>query len=453
MPPPHPRRVYSLQEKQHLLANLDLEVAHRTRQFETWLADQLENFNIHQQGQISRIPKQVRSMTMRDFGAKYNGNVQEALRGVQRERMAAAGMDENFAEIDKSERKRKWAASQEVDNDPSGSRTSPRKDPVEPKAAKNARVMPTPSPKKKPVPSLGPGNPHRSRLLTTSKATATSRSMSRIPPSPSPQKSRPPFVTGGTRPPSRSTSPTKHPAPKAPGSRVPSSSTFNPALPPKTPSYPTTSHRFSQPPGVMRLPRKDESMLSVNGSPLANPYQFGLGWFNRTGISENAISQLTKSDTIGEHQKLKRTASNIIVRRDTSILNGASVLHSRAQSQLGFYPPSGATSVAHSREQSQVIHAFPQKPPSYSSQFPQHPEDQTPIDVPATLEPVPTHTASFSALVAIPTIDGHLLEFDPLQTSPRALEALEGISDSAKKQARLEMGRLVQAAVDKWKIS
>jgi len=65
---------------------------------------------------------------------------------------------------------------------------------------------------------------------------------------------------------------------------------------------------------------------------------------------------------------------------------------------------------------------------------------------------LPHHLRSFSALVAIPTKDGHLLEFDPLQTSPGALDALEGITDSAKKQARVEMGRLVQAAVDKWKI-
>lgn len=70
----------------------------------------------------------------------------------------------------------------------------------------------------------------------------------------------------------------------------------------------------------------------------------------------------------------------------------------------------------------------------------------------ATPRPIPKHVRSFSALVAIPTKDGHLLEFDPLQTSPGALDALEGITDSAKKQARVEMGRLVQAAVDKWKI-
>jgi hypothetical protein len=59
---------------------------------------------------------------------------------------------------------------------------------------------------------------------------------------------------------------------------------------------------------------------------------------------------------------------------------------------------------------------------------------------------------TFSAFVAIPTKDGHLLEFDPLQTSPGSIDALDGITNSAKKQAKMEMGRLVQAAVDKWKI-
>lgn len=72
---------------------------------------------------------------MREFGQKYNGNVQEAVRGVQRERIAAASLDANFAEIDKSERKRKWAASQEVESEASGSGS--RKDATEPRAAKN----------------------------------------------------------------------------------------------------------------------------------------------------------------------------------------------------------------------------------------------------------------------------------------------------------------------------
>jgi hypothetical protein len=55
-------------------------------------------------------------------------------------------------------------------------------------------------------------------------------------------------------------------------------------------------------------------------------------------------------------------------------------------------------------------------------------------------------------LLSIPTKDGHLLEFDPLQTSPGALDALDGITASAKKQAKEDVGRLVQAAVDKWKV-
>jgi hypothetical protein len=82
-------------------------------------------------------------MTMREFGEKYNGNVQEALRGVQREKMAAAGLDANFAEIDRSERKRKWVASQEVESEASGSGTPG--DTTEPHAAKNGEFIAVPS--------------------------------------------------------------------------------------------------------------------------------------------------------------------------------------------------------------------------------------------------------------------------------------------------------------------
>ena len=96
-------------------------VEHRTRQFEAWLKDRLENFTIHQEGQVSRIPKQVRSMTMREFGKKYEGNIQSALRGYQKERLVAAGGDATLGEIDKSMRKRKWVASQETEAEVSGS--------------------------------------------------------------------------------------------------------------------------------------------------------------------------------------------------------------------------------------------------------------------------------------------------------------------------------------------
>lgn len=106
-------------------------VAHRTRQFESWLADRLENFTIHQEGQISRIPKQVRSMTMREFGEKYQGNIQAALRGYQKERLVAAGTEANFGEIDKSMRKRKWVEGIEAEMEKNNN-----KDGEPPRAAK-----------------------------------------------------------------------------------------------------------------------------------------------------------------------------------------------------------------------------------------------------------------------------------------------------------------------------
>jgi hypothetical protein len=51
---------------------------------------------------------------MREFGEKYNGDVQAALRGLQRERMVEAGGGVGDMEIYKSVRKRKWVASVEA---------------------------------------------------------------------------------------------------------------------------------------------------------------------------------------------------------------------------------------------------------------------------------------------------------------------------------------------------
>jgi hypothetical protein len=136
MEQPNTKRKYSKEEKRQLLANLDIEgefnslikhnlttlitpstVEHKVRQFEAWLSDTLENFRIHQDGQISRVPKLVRGLTMREFGEKYNGDVQAALRGLQREKMGV-GVDpggEGDSEMDKSMRKRKWVASVEAE--------------------------------------------------------------------------------------------------------------------------------------------------------------------------------------------------------------------------------------------------------------------------------------------------------------------------------------------------
>jgi hypothetical protein len=163
-------------------------------------------------------------------------------------------------------------------------------------------------------------------------------------------------------------------------------------------------------------------------------------------VEQHVGGDADETNAGGQTRQLKKTRSNIIIRRGPSILTSDG---SRTESQLSFYTTPETISPSDSQEQSQPPYST--KPPSYSSQFPHPPSTQAFLEV-QTPKSIPNHTRSFSALVAIPTKDGHLLEFDPLQTSPGGLEALEGITDSAKKQARMEMGRLVQAAVDKWKI-
>ncbi|KAG6811629.1 hypothetical protein H0H92_006498 [Tricholoma furcatifolium] len=438
---PRTNRKYTQEEKQHLIANLELEVTHRIRQFESWLADRLQNFNMHQEGHISRIPKQVRGMTMREFGEKYNGNVQAALRGFQKEKFVAAGGEGSLGELDKDARKRKWIASQE---------STDAKD-SEPKAPKNARIAPAATPKKAGS-SMGPGTAQRARLLAAgNKTPGTVRTMNRTAPSPSPQKPRPPFGSklgkAAQAPPFRPASPSKHTTSK---SRVPSISNFNPELPAKAPKYPNDG-----PSNAPRLPRRNESMLSVNGSPLANPYEFGIGWLNGMNMDEHDREETSNPDLAPESGTLKRTKSSIMIRRDPSVafpprLKSDEGLHSRSTSQASMYTaPSQPPSRDHSLQPQSHSQPTPQAQPMHSSSHSSQSLSQ-PIETP---QPMRAHTRSFSALVAIPTKDGHLLEFDPLQTSPGALEALEGISESAKKQARTEMSRLVQQAVEKWKIT
>lgn len=78
----------------------------------------LENFQIHQEGLISRVPRLARSVTMHEF-AKYNGDIQECLRGIQKERLGGEA-----AAIDKTTRKRKWVESQESEGKVGASSTT-----------------------------------------------------------------------------------------------------------------------------------------------------------------------------------------------------------------------------------------------------------------------------------------------------------------------------------------
>ncbi|KAL4067400.1 hypothetical protein V8B97DRAFT_1975782 [Scleroderma yunnanense] len=413
---PETRRRYTSEEKRQLIKNLDIEVEHRVRQLEEWLAIALKNFKLHQEGLISRIPKLVRSVKMGEFADKYNGDIQACLRGLQRERMGEA----EGIEIDRETRKRKWAAALE-ESEASGSGTAAH-DSEPTRALKSARIA-TATPKKK----GGFPNPF------STNTPGTSRSTMRIQPSPSPHKlgKPPPFM------PTRGVSPSKllngNTNKQPQRQRVPSSATFNPVLPPHAPTYP-----------ALRAPRRDESMLSVNGSPLANPYTLGLGWFTSgegedSGIGTPNEAAKPKGSGNGREKvngipKALKRINSIVVRRDPSVAlansrRGSLQSHSRTNSQ---------STATHSRNNSRTQ---------------LHPESSTATTpksnpVPLPLAAVPSSSAS--ALVSLPIKDGHLLEFDPLTTSPSALDALVGITDSAKKHAREEMARLVKEAVRKW---
>ena len=200
--------------------------------------------------------------------------------------------------------------------------------------------------------------------------------------------------------------------------RVPSTSTFKPAipLPPKTPTYPPPS----------RLPRKDESMLSINGSPLTNPYELGLDWFAEGDTEEEGRG--AGGADVPARMTLRRTASNIIIRPDPSSFVLASGKNTSNNLNHHHHPaaerPRGNSNLQ-SQSQPQLVRSR-----SVASNPGGH----------------------MAARVAFPTRDGHLLEFDPLLTSPGALDKLEGITDSAKKQAKDDMSKLVQAAVAKWTV-
>ncbi|EIW59581.1 uncharacterized protein TRAVEDRAFT_122090 [Trametes versicolor FP-101664 SS1] len=407
-------RKYSAEEKEQLLANLDLEVAHKTRQFEDWLSDALENFRRHQEGLILRIPRIVRNVTLRDF-AKYNGDIQECVKGLKRDML---GAEDNT--IDAGTRKRKWIESQETEDKLDGKLGHTESS----RAIKTARTVAA-TPKKKPSSFAAPTTASKTRLpVTKTPAKTQGRPLGRIPSgavSPSPQKGTNKSLQF-PRTPSRFASPSKPSQTVRPASRVPSSSTFNPTL----------ASEASHP----RWPRKNENMLSANGSPLANPYQLDLkNWFNLAvtdGDGADTENDSLPGDTDGSRglsklgvpggNKLKKQRS-IVVRSASNTSVASHGGHSRSTSQA-------STLVASQSSLDTRISGA-----SNSSQLP--------------LASAP----SVSALLSVQTKDGHVLEFNPLQTTPDELDALEGITDSAKKQAKEDMARLIQVTMQRWKLS
>ncbi|KAI0689072.1 hypothetical protein BC835DRAFT_279826 [Cytidiella melzeri] len=391
---------YTAEQKLQILNNLDLETSHRIQRLESWLMDHLTNFRMRQESQISHIPKSLRNMTMRDF-AKYNGDIKKAVQGIQAE---SYGQVEG---IDRTTRKRKWIESQEQEAEQLGSKTAVGEDGSKP--MKNAR-MTSASPKK---PSNTAANPARARLPNIMKTPSHMRTANRIPSArtPSPHKSAMPRPLPSAFPTSRPTSPTKTKIPFASPSKprlptAPSTSHFNPSI--------AGSSSSSYP----RWPRKDESMLSVNGSPIANPLNLDLStWLSRNRELDNDEPESMRGKA-GQGAQGHNRATSIVVRStSSSTYPGSSHLRSNSNSAV----------------------------PHMNGKFSGFVPTRSTPKPDAAEKPV-------AALVSVPTADGHLLEFDPFRTSPGEIDALEGITHSAKKKAKDDMRSLVKQAVERWRI-
>lgn len=76
----------------------------RIRRLRATAAEALENFLMHQEGQVSRIPKLIRDVTIGEFADRFGGDMSTALRGLQAEKLKAAAAEAS----ERSPKKRKW---------------------------------------------------------------------------------------------------------------------------------------------------------------------------------------------------------------------------------------------------------------------------------------------------------------------------------------------------------
>lgn len=85
-------------------------VEHRTKQLEAWLSDAIESFRTRNEGYLSRIPRIVLGIKMRDLETKYNGDVLTCMKALQMDRLADGAVG-----VERSTKKRKWLAAQDID--------------------------------------------------------------------------------------------------------------------------------------------------------------------------------------------------------------------------------------------------------------------------------------------------------------------------------------------------
>ncbi|KEP51076.1 Nbl1/borealin family, amino-terminal protein [Rhizoctonia solani 123E] len=413
-------RRFTEEEKAQLLENFDLEIADRVARMRANVTDILERFLIRQENEVTRIPRALRSLTIGDFADKYNGSISECLQGMAQARLESA------QETDLAGGKRKWQGSQNAETaaaDKEGSRAPKAARKAPPTTSTVRRIVPagsrTPSTNRTLHSTVNPNpTPSRPRLNATPlrKAPALSRTGT-VPASP--------FRALNGAQPGHNAVARSVSQPVIPTTKPPTSAIFAPTMPPSAPAYP-------------RRPRRGEQMLSVNGSPLANPLDPDYD-VAQDGQLERDGGKASRSPK-PKPNHLSKTGSSIRVRpKNSRSATSFAIRHPSASSTstlVSYDMPSSSSSTLNSQ------HSAKQLPSAPST-------SQLQLDAPRT----PTRIRrTASALVMLPTASGEVLELDPLVASPGAVDALEGISDSAKKMAKEEMVRFVTEAVAKWNV-
>ncbi|KAG8699632.1 hypothetical protein FRC09_006492 [Ceratobasidium sp. 395] len=419
-------RRFTEEEKAQLLENFDLEIADREARMRSNVADILARFLVRQENEVTRIPRALRSLNVGEFADKYDGSIAACLQAMAQARVESS----QDAELGG---KRKWQNSQnpEVMQEAEGSRAPKTARKAVPSSSTtrhtNSRVSRTPSTNRTLPHSGAPPVPShtRPRLNATPLRTAPLLRGASVAASP---------FRGNPRAPSDSSAHTTSRSVSQPllsaAGRPPTSATFAPTLPPSAPSYP-------------RRPRQGEQLLSANGSPLANPLDPG---YDIPPEDQLDLDSGKQSKSPKPRLNLSKSKSSIRIRPNHP-RSATSISQVLGQSQSGAirHPSASSTSTLVSN------HDFP---PSNSSTLNSHSHHES---ASGKTEPLQPHTPpriqrSASAVVLLPTTSGEVLELDPLLASPGAVDALEGISDSAKKMAKEEMVRFVTEAVARWNV-
>ncbi|KAF8311062.1 hypothetical protein DL93DRAFT_2169281 [Clavulina sp. PMI_390] len=301
-------RALSQREKEKILQLYDMELESRLSDLRAHLDAKLADLLMHSNNQITRLPPSVRTVTLREFGEKYNGELNALVRG-----MASLNvLRNNPVPPSVGKRKRHDAANEKEDE-------------AENRKTKTARQAPD-SPQKPLPPRTAHGTPGpRVRAVSANAATTASSSARQF-------ASRPPQIAGPSSTyPSASASSSHHVRSVSQSQAQSKTSQQQQQIP-----FPHSSSTFDPPrtskplPAYPRPMRPDEVILSENGSPVANPFSGGAAHprarvgsgsslFSGSGSGGGGLMTVSK-----EMKEVERELSiaRIAVARDSSSTTG-----------------------------------------------------------------------------------------------------------------------------------